>query len=62
MGFSVKVYSPDEIGPFWLNLIKLDQSVSGLQIVGLVLSNLQVMGLNCSRTAICGTKIIYTSK
>jgi hypothetical protein len=39
----------------------LDQSVSGLQVVGLVWSNLQVVGLNCSQDARCGTKSVYTS-
>jgi hypothetical protein len=43
------------------NLINLNQSVPDLQVVGLVLSILQVVGLNCSHGARCGTKIVYTS-
>jgi hypothetical protein len=32
-----------------------------LQVVGLVLLTLQVLGLNCSRITRCGTKDVYTS-
>jgi hypothetical protein len=35
--------------------------VPGLQVVGLVMLTLQVLGLNCSHGARCGTKNVYTS-
>jgi hypothetical protein len=43
------------------NSSTLDQFAPGLQIVGLLLSHLQDLGLNSSRVANCGTKSVYTS-
>jgi hypothetical protein len=64
VGFFIKYSDRTKSVKFiWIssNLINLDQSVPDLQVVGLVLSILQVVRLNCSHGARCGTKIVYTS-
>jgi hypothetical protein len=57
-GFLQTVQHEKRVRFCWIspNLIKLDQNVFGVQVVGLVLSTLQVLGLNCFRGARCGIK------
>jgi hypothetical protein len=50
---------PAEFGWIFSNSIKLDQIVPGLQVMGVVLSTLQVLGLNYFNSARYGTKNVY---